>query len=416
MKKNIADKSSNIQLWSWILYDISDTVFSLFIVTLIYAVYFKEVVFNSSSSGDLAWGLSVSTSIIIVALTSPVLGALADYSGIKKRFLAITSFMCIFFTSMLYFVERGDVISGIVFFILADIFYASSLTFYNAFLVDVADKGNFGKISGIGWAVGYAGALIILFFLYPLVKEGFSEANIQNIRYSFVLTAFCYLVFTIPILVFLKEKRIIEKRVKESYVRIGFKRVYETLGRIKDFKNLSFFLLAYFFYNDGITTIIVFSSIFAAGTLKFSMKELLTFFIIVQITAMAGSLILGYIVDRVGAKRVIIATLFIWCGIVAGTYFVASRTIFYIIGLIAGFAMGSCQSASRSLMAMFTPTERSAEFFGFYSFCSKASAILGPVVFGAISSLTGNQRTGVLSVLIFFVIGLGLMWRVSEPV
>lgn len=415
MNKSGTQKTGNLQLWSWVLYDISGGVFSLLIVTLIYAVYFKEVVFNSSPLGDFAWGASVSVSIVIVALTSPVFGALADYSGLKKRFLGITTFSCMFFTSMLYFVGRGDTIKGVSLFILANVFNASSLTFYNAFLIDISKRDNVGRVSGIGWAVGYAGAIVILLSLYPLLKAGFSENNLHNIRYSFILVALSYLFFSIPLFAFLKEEKVFRSKQDKSYIKIGFLRVYETLLELKNYRNLPVFLLAYFFYNDGITTVIVFSSIYASSTLKFAMNDLIIFFLSIQVTAMAGSFIFGCLVDRIGAKRVIIITLVIWCAVVAGVYLVEKRTVFYIIGLVAGFAMGSCQSASRSLMAKFTPEERSAEFFGFYSFCSKVSAILGPVVFGAISSLTGNQRMGVLSVLIFFIIGLVLMRKVEEP-
>src|SRR3972149_6918416 len=195
MNKSVENNSTSLQLWSWVLYDISGGVFSLLILTLIYAVYFKEVVFNSSPIGDFAWGASVSVSIIIVALTSPVLGALADFSGLKKRFLGITTVSCIFFTSMLYFVGRGDIVKGVSLFILANVFNASCLTFYNAFLIDISKRDNVGRISGIGWAAGYAGAILILLSIYPLIKDGFSENNLLKIRYSFIMVALAYLFF-----------------------------------------------------------------------------------------------------------------------------------------------------------------------------------------------------------------------------
>ena len=408
-------KADKLQLWSWVVYDISDTVFSLLIVTLLYAVYFKEVVFSSSPRGDLAWGISVSSSILFVSIISPVLGALADYSGFKKRFLGIATFSCALFTSALYLVGRGDIITGILFFVLAYISFALCLTFYNAFLIEIADRDNIGRISGIGWAAGYGGAMIILMFLYPLIKDGFVEQNLPNIRFCFLLVAISCLVFSIPALVFLRETKPLMKRENKSYIMIGVSRVYDTLINVKNYKNLSLFLLSYFFYNDGITTVIVFSSIYASNTLKFSMQELLIFFISIQVTAVIGSFLLGYLVDTIGAKKVIFITLFIWCGVVMGAYLAEKRIYFYFVGMVAGFAMGSSQAASRSLMGLFTPEERSAEFFGFYSLCGKVSGILGPTVFRLISSGTGNQRLAILSVLIFFIAGLVLMVKVKEP-
>ena len=408
-------KADKLQFWSWVVYDISDTVFSLLIVTLLYAVYFKEVVFSSSPNGDLAWGISVSASILIVSIISPVLGALADYSGLKKRFLGIATFSCALFTSALYFVKRGDIFSGILFFILAYISFALCLTFYNAFLIEIADRDKIGKASGIGWAAGYAGAMVILLFLYPLIKDGFAEHNLRNIRYCFLLVAICCIVFSIPALIFLREKKPLTERENKSLLKIGMSRVYETLIKVKNYKNLSLFLIAYFFYNDGITTVIVFSSIYASSTLKFSMQELLIFFISIQVTAVIGSFLLGYVIDMIGAKKVILVTLFIWCAVVIGAYMTKERIYFYIIGMIAGFAMGSSQAASRSLMGLFTPEDRSAEFFGFFSLCGKVSGIIGPTAFGLISSGTGNQRLAILSVLIFFIAGLVLMVKVKEP-
>jgi UMF1 family MFS transporter len=213
---------------------------------------------------------------------------------------------------------------------------------------------------------------------------------------------------------FLKEKRVKVERT-ESFITIGFSRVWSTLTHLKYYKNLAIFLVAFFFYIEGVNTIIFFSGNYASTTLGFSEMELLVFFIVVQTTAIVGSVVLGIVADKIGQKKTIVISLFMWLVTVTLAYFVYDKMGFYIVGLLAGAAMGSCQSASRSLMSKLTPPEKKTEFFGFYSFFGKSSAVIGPLVFGLVSFISGDQRLAIISIAFFFIIGLLILTKVKDP-
>lgn len=399
------------------MYDFANSCFTTVIVTAFYVLYFKEVVIPKDypQGGDFLWGLNVSLSMLFVALSSPILGAVADYSGAKKKFLRFYSLQCIIFTGLLFFVQEGDIMLGMLFFILANIGFEGGIVFYNAFLPEISTPDNIGRISGYGWALGYFGGLSCLLLVLPLVSGGFTPDNLLNCRLSFLVVALFFLIFSLPTFIFLKERAIPRTPpVGQSYIRAGFSMLYDTFREIKKYRELLKFLLAFFLYNDAIATIIAFSAAFAQDTLHFTVKENIILIIVINITAAAGAFLFGFVVDRIGAKRTIGITLLIWIAVVAGAYLAQTKLHFWIIANIAGIAIGSSQSASRSLLGNFSPKEKSAEFFGFEAVCGRFSAIIGPLVFGTISSLTGNQRYAVLSIGFFFVTGLILLQWVNE--
>ncbi|MFN3694616.1 MAG: MFS transporter, partial [Ignavibacterium sp.] len=201
----------------------------------------------------------------------------------------------------------------------------------------------------------------------------------------------------------------------ESYLKIGVGRVLDTVKHLKHYKNLATFLLAFFFYIEGVNTVIYFSGNYASTTLGFSETELLIFFITVQTTAILGSAVLGIVADSIGQKKTIMITLLLWLITIFLAIVIRDKTGFYVVGLLAGSAMGSSQSTSRSLMSKLTPPEKKTEFFGFYSFFGKSSAVLGPLVFGVVSYITESQRLAIFSVGFFFLIGLLILTKVKEP-
>ena len=228
------------------------------------------------------------------------------------------------------------------------------------------------------------------------------------------MSALFFLVFSLPIFFYLSDSRQRVERT-QSYVSIGLSRVWSTITHLRYYKNLAIFLLAYFFYIEGVNTVIYFSGNYASTTLGFSDTELLIFFLTVQTTAIAGSIILGILADSIGQKKTIILTLVLWLITVLLAYLVQDKSGFYVVGLIAGVAMGSSQSTSRSLMSKLTPSEKKTEFFGFYSFFGKSSAVLGPLVFGLVSFLSGNQRLAIISIGFFFLVGLLILFKVKDP-
>ncbi len=404
---------SRLTIFSWTLFDYARTSFSVMIKTVGYALYFREVVAAGTMRGDFYWGLADSISMIIAAGLSPVLGAASDYSHRRKRFLMVFSMFCILGTAALYWIRRGMVLPGMLVFIGANVGFQGGYTFYDAFLPEIAPRHVYGRVSGYGFGMGYLGALSILAIAFPFIRGGFDSGNLVRFRESFLLAAGFFVVFSIPAFIALRDHTGAYHH-KLPYFRLGFRRAVRTLKRLGKYKSLSRFLIAFFFYIDGVNTVIFFSALYARGTLGFTPVEVIIFFIVAQTTAVLGSVIFGILTDHWGPKQTIAITLFIWIGVVLSAFFIQTKEQFYIVGLFAGVAIGSSQSSSRTLMAFLTPPEHAAEFFGFYDgIAGNASAIMGPLTFGAISSFTGSQRIAVLSVLIFFITGLILLRQVK---
>jgi UMF1 family MFS transporter len=254
--------------------------------------------------------------------------------------------------------------------------------------------------------MGYVGSLVTLAIVFPFIQ-------MEMIKETFPIAALFFLIFSLPIFIFLKDNRKQKEKLVTS-IKIGFNRVYGTITHLPKFRNLAMFLLAYFFYIEGVNTVIFFSGNYASTTLGFSDTELLVFFITVQTTAIVGSILLGILADSIGQKKTIMITLIMWLVTVVLAYLVVEKNTFYIVGLIAGAAMGASQSTSRSLMSHLTPPDKKTEFFGFYSFFGKSSAIVGPLVFGLISYFSGNQRLAIISIAFFFIVGMIILSFVKE--
>jgi UMF1 family MFS transporter len=395
------------KIFVWTLFDFANTSFSIVVVTFLYAVYFKKTVASGEPIGDLYWSIATSISMIVTAVVGPMLGAIADYSAGKKRFLLFFTLLCIVFTSLLFFVKEGNIFWGVTIFIIATIGFEAGLIFYDAYLPEITTPKNYGRVSGYGFGMGYLGSLATLAIIYPFIENNL-------IRETFPMSALFFLVFSLPIFFYLSDSRQRVERT-QSYVSIGLSRVWSTITHLRYYKNLAIFLLAYFFYIEGVNTVIYFSGNYASTTLGFSDTELLIFFLTVQTTAIAGSIILGILADSIGQKKTIILTLVLWLITVLLAYLVQDKSGFYVVGLIAGVAMGSSQSTSRSLMSKLTPSEKKTEFFGFYSFFGKSSAVLGPLVFGLVSFLSGNQRLAIISIGFFFLVGLLILFKVKDP-
>ncbi len=407
---------SKFQIFVWTLFDFANTSFSVIVVAVGYSLYFKEIVAGGSGRGDLLWGIAVSISMLLTAIIAPVLGAAADFSSRRKRFLFGFTVVSIICTALLYFVDAGMIVIGMFLFILANIGFEGGLVFYDAFLPNITSERSYGRVSGYGFAMGYVGSLTTLLIAMPLYADGFSAHNLSNVKFSFLIAAGIFFVFSIPLFVFFRDHKIHFEK-KQSYINAGIRRVSDTIHHLKSYKNVARFLLAYFIYNDGILTVISFASLFATQTLNFSLQEVIFLFAVVQASGIIGSLFFGIVTDKIGPKKTININLVLWMLVVAAAYFVESKTSFFIIGIIAGSSMGASQAASRSLMARLTPKEREAEFFGFFDgLMGKASAVVGTLLFGLISYITSSQRLSVLSVGIFFIAGFILLQRVDDKI
>lgn len=405
-----------IKVFSWLLFDFANTSFSVMMVTFVFPLYFKNVICKGEPSGDALWGFSVSLSMLLVALISPVLGAAADYSGKRKRFLLFFTLTSIVATALLSFSGPGMALVAVLLFVLANMGFEGGLVFYDAYLKQLASAKSIGRVSGYGFAMGYLGALSILLLVQPLLSKGIVLSNMPNVQLSFLVVAIFFALFAAPLFLVLRDEKKGERpAISFTAIRCSLREVKYTVQHIMSYPDLARFLLAYFFYNDAILTVIAFSSIYAQNTLGFTTGELIRFFMLVQTTAIAGSLVFGFVTDKIGPKRTIVITLLIWFVVVVAAIFADSKALFFYTGMLAGMSMGSSQAASRSMMTRLTPQEHVTEFFGFYDGTfGKASAVVGPLVFGLVSAQAGSQKVALASLLLFFILGLLLMTRVRS--
>lgn len=394
------------KILGWISYDFANSSFTTVIVTVVYSVYFKNVVVGQEGVGDSLWGLAVSISMLAVALSSPILGAIADFSKSKKKFLLIYCFTSVLFTVLLFFVRQGAIFWGMLLFIIANIGFEGGNVFYNAFLPEITDKENIGKVSGWGWGVGYLGGLSALGIALLFVEK--------NTVSVFPATALFFGIFAIPMFLLVPEERKLTKRVKINYLKTGYKRLSQTFKNIKRFKELAKFLLSFFVYNDGIKTVIVFAAIYGKQRFNMTGSQLIIYFILANITSFVGAILFGYVVDKIGAKRTISITLIMWTTVVICAFFCPNVQEFYGVGFLAGLAIGSSQSASRSMVSLLSPLDRQAEFFGFYAVSGKAAAIIGPLIYGFFVLLLKSQQWAILSIAFFIVLGFILLQTVDE--
>jgi len=392
-------------IFGWLMYDFANSSFTTIIVTVVYSLYFKEVVVNQEELGTALWGRAVSISMLLVAISAPIFGAVADYSRAKKRFLFYTTYLTVIFTALLYFVKAGNIFTGMLFFIIANFGFNSGMVFYNSLLPEIAGRNDLGKVSGWGWALGYVGGLLSLFLVLPLVNN-----NLVNL--AFPAVALFFGLFALFTFFLLKEIKKPSKRT--NYFKTALQRIITTAKNIRKFKELLKFICSYLFYNDGIVVVISFAAIYGATRFGMTLKQLIPYFIIVNLTSMVGAFVFGYILDKIGAKKTITITLIIWVVVVFWAFWCRTITEFYCVGLLAGLAIGSSQSSSRTMLALLTPEEKMAEFFGFYAFTGKVASIFGPFIYGEVARITGSQRWAILSVLVFFLAGIIILQTVNE--
>ncbi len=390
----------------WALYDFANSVYPAVITATVFSVYFTtQIVGNETGLGDLWWGRALSVSMLFVALSSPPLGSVADRAGIRKKMLFFYTYLCVASVALFTTIEPGMILWGWVLVVVANIGFEGALIYYNAYLPDIAPRERQGLVSGIGFGVGYAGSAVGLLIALPLVTRG-------RFDLTWLAVAGFFALFSMPIFLGLPPDRRGDRTILQAAIEgiTGFKRLVADVLKLREMRR---FLMAFFVYIDGVNTTISFSAIFAATTLGASPKELIYLFLVVQVSALAGSFALAKPTDIWGPKRVISLTLILWTTIAFMAYFVDSKTVFFVIAVLAGTGLGAVQAASRAFMAALIPKGKEAEMFGFYAFCGKSSSVIGPLVFGEISHAF-NQRAAILSVALFFLVGLVLLQRVKS--
>jgi UMF1 family MFS transporter len=394
---------------SWCLYDFANSAFSAIVYATIFPAYYANtVVGNADGRGDFWWGLAVSVSMALVALTSPFLGGIGDHAGIRKPLLIGFTLISVAATALLATVQPGMILWGFTLAVIGIVAFEAAFVYYNSYLPRIAPAESLGRVSAAGFAVGYAGSIAAFLAAWPF-------AAAQAFWGCFLAAAALFGLFAFPAFIFLPADAGHPRTLQEAVSR-GW---HETLATLREIVtqpervSMRRFLLAYLLYEDGVNTVIAFAGVFAAKTLGFAMTEIIALFIVIQITALAGSALWARPTDRRGPKFVIGIMLVQWTAVTVAAYFVEVPWHFWIVAILAGTGLGAIQAASRTFMATLVPAGREAEFFGFYALVGKSGAILGPFVFGVTSTmLGGNQRVAIMTVGLFFVVGLLLLQRV----
>jgi len=397
------------RILSWCLYDFANSSYSAVIAAVVFPVYFTQVVVgNERGLGDLWWGRAISFSMALVAVSSPFLGGVADHTGLRRSFLRIYTLLSVGAVASFALLQPGMVLAGFTLVTLANFGMEGALVFYNAYLPDVAPQGYQGRVSAWGFALGYAGSAISLLIALPFVQAG------QYSNVWWMVSGF-FAVFSLPLLLRPYSRGVQGKPGLIAAAVKGFEDTLVSIRYLSARKGPVRFLISYFLYEDGVNTVIVFSSIFAATTLGFRPQELVLLYLVVQITALTGAVGMASPIDRWGPLRVVRLSLALWLLVTVAASLIHSKTAFWGIAITAGLGLGTIQAASRALYLAYIPPGEEARYFGVYAMIGKTSAILGPLLFGHVSSLTGSQRPAVLAVGLFFLAGGFLLRGVPAP-
>lgn len=388
--------------WAWCLNDMANSAFALIMVTAIFPIYFTDVLVGDEAEGIALWGLTISLSMAFVAISSPLMGALADRRAWRKRLLAVYTLVGVCATAACALLDPGMWVLAMIVVGFANLGFEGSVVFYDALLPGLTTPERMGRWSGFGWGTGYLGSMVCLLLCLPIATEG-------DIRHVFLLVAVWWAVFSLPLFVKVKERT--PARLEAGG---AFAELCTSLGRIKRNKDLRRFFLGFFLYTNGISTTVAFAALFAKGELGFDMASTIKLLLLVQLAGAVGAFGLGVVADRIGHVRTIVGTLVVWCVLILAAYFVETQGDFWWIAGGIGLVMGATQSCSRGFLAAVVSEERAGEYFGFKAVAGKGSAVIGPALFGWVTFVTGSQRPAILAIGVLFVAGLVLMLGVNE--
>lgn len=403
------------------MFDFANSGYTTVVLTTIFSAYFVKVIAGADGgSGDSTfyWTLATSIANLVVLTTAPVLGAIADYSGFKKRFLAITAITCVVFTALLATVQPGEIFYGMMLVIVATIMFASGENFIAAFLPEISPPEHMGRISGYGWSLGYVGGILVLALCLAYITwaHGQGRSAQSYVSATMVITAASFAVAALPTFLWLPERAPHQAPPsRKSYVAIGFGRVVDTFHHSRHYRDLWLALLAMAVYHCGIYTVVVLAAVYASEVMGFSTTDTIRLIMVVNITAAVGAFFFGRLQDRFGSVRSIQAVLILWVISLLMVVFIHDRIGFWVAANLIGISMGASQSGGRALIGQFSPVDQAAEFFGFWGLATKLSAIVGPLAYGLITVAShGNHQVALVATTFFFVAGFLIIHRVDE--
>ncbi len=416
------------EIFGWCCFDFANSAFTTVITTVVYAVYFQKVVAQDVPAASSWWGNAYALSQLVVILFSPLVGAIADLRARKKLFLMLTTIVCSLATASLYFVGPGEVPLALGLVMLATIAFSFSENICAGFLPEISTPETAGRISGYGWSFGYFGGLLSLVLAIVIINSGEGRTPL-----TFVMTGAFFMLAALPTLLLLKE-RAVPKQLPpgESVLSAGWRENFASLKNLRNEKTLSFFFLALTLFTAGLVAVVNFASMFATKVLGMEQTEIIGLFVVLQLAGVAGAYGFGFIQDIKGPKYALVLSLLLWITVCVCAALCWSKVQFYGIGVMAGVAMGSLQSAGRAVISTFTPEGKSGEYFGFWGFFTKLAGVCGPPVFGLVASFnwTGmwedagkpeigaladglSFRVAILVNALFFLAGLLVLLRLD---
>ena len=404
-----AKVSGTRQKWGWAMYDWANSAFATTVMAGFFPVFFKEY-WNSgvdAATSTFRLGMANSLASLLIVLLAPLLGAIADCMSRRKAMLFSFAFLGVLMTAGLYLIGEGDWFLAAFLYVLALIGFSGSNVFYDSLLPFVSRKDKIDQTSALGFSMGYLGGGILLSInvLMALHPEKFGLADgAAAIRISFLMVAAWWLIFSLPLMLLVEEPDGSASGWSVNVLQAGFKRVWTTLQEVRQLRNIWLFLVAYWLYIDGVDTIVRMAVDYGLS-LGFDQNSLITALLITQFTGFPAAIAFGWFGGRYGPKTGIFIGLAVYIVVTVWASVMDSVSEFYYLAFLIGLAQGGIQALSRSLYARMIPPDRSAEFFGFYNMLGKFAAILGPVMIGWVGVISGNPRTGILSLLVLFVVG-----------
>ncbi|RRB07138.1 MFS transporter [Larkinella rosea] len=416
---------------AWCLYDWANSVHSLVIVSSIFPVYFSATALNEaggnvidflgfSVKNSVLFSYSVSASFLLIALLCPISSALADYSGQKKAFMRFFCILGSISCSLLFFFTQETTTFAVFCFILSLVGWGGSIVFYNSYLPEIVTEDQIDRVSARGFTMGYIGSVLLMIFnltmiLFPQWYGGLSGSMASRISFLTVGVwwfGFAQLSFrNLP-----DAKRKERPKTSESWIFNGFRELKKVFDQVQRQKLLKKFLLAYFIYNMAVQTVMYIATIFGSDELKLPAQSLIVTILLIQLIAIPGAILFARLSGKLGNIYALMIAVTVWVGICVGAYFVMTEYQFYALAVVVGLVMGGIQALSRATYSKLIPsgTQDTASFFSFYDVTEKVSIVIGTLMYGLIEQLTGSMRNSVLALLVLFVAGLLLLWRIPS--
>jgi len=415
----VRDLLKNKPILAWAFYDWANSAFATTVMAGFFPVFFRGFwsidVTKTDTTSRLGFGNAIAG--VVIAVLAPILGAIADRGGRRKQFMFSWTLLGVVATGGLFLAAHGQWLFALAMFVVATIGFNGGIVFNDSLLPDIAKPADFDRVSALGYSLGYlGGGLLFLLNMIMVLKPGWFglASDAEAVRWSFLTVAVWWLLFTIPIMRVVREEQRGPHLKFSAAIGVGFRELKNTIAHVRQYRTIVMFLVAYWFYIDGVNTIIKMAVDYGAA-LGLDTGKLLLALLVTQLVGFPAALLFGWLGDRIGARRGILIGIIAYAGITIYAYFLDTEAEFFALAIAVGLVQGGVQSLSRSLFGKLVPEGKNAEFFGFYNMMGKFATVLGPALIAVVAWLTHNQRASIISLVLLFVVGGVLLWRVKLP-